>query len=308
MILAAWVLGLGLEAAIGEPRRWHPLVGFGRLAHALEQRFNHADLRILKGAVSWLILVAGVVILALLLKRGLGTWAWLIDGLALWGALGARSLAQHVQAVITPLQQGDLATARYDLSMIVSRDCAALDEVGIACATIETTLENGADAIFCSLFWFVLGSFYGFGAECVLLHRSSNTLDAMWGYKTERFLQFGRVAARADDLLNAIPARLTALSYAVIGQTRAALRCWHQQASLHDSPNAGVVMAAGAGALGIKVGGAAVYHGQLTIRPLFGCGRPPVLSDMTRALHLVAHTLIFWLLVTSGILLCQALR
>jgi adenosylcobinamide-phosphate synthase len=304
VLWAAWSLGLGLELLVGEPRRLHPLVGFGQQAYRLEAWLNQGRWRIAKGLLAWGVLVGSVVMLAYGLKLALGSWAWGMDGIALWMALGVRSLFGHVQAVITPLDQQQWPAARAALGHIVSRDCDHLDPQGIASATIETTLENGADAIFASLFWFVLGSCYGIGAECVLLHRAANTLDAMWGYRTQRFLQFGRVAARVDDALNYVPARLTALSYALLGQTRQAWQCWRSQAHQHDSPNAGVVMATGAGALNLQVGGMAVYHGQAEARPILGCGRRPYGSDVTRACQLVIRTLALWLVVSSGIILC----
>jgi adenosylcobinamide-phosphate synthase len=168
--------------------------------------------------------------------------------LALWFALGARSLFEHVRAIARPLSTGDLVAARLALSRIVSRNCTELDDTGIAKAGLESTLENGADAIFASLFFFAL-----FGGYGVLLHRLANTLDAMWGYKTVRLFHFGRIAARADDVLNFIPARLTALSYALLGHCRSAFSCWQSQAPLWDSPNAGPVMASGAGALQVSL-------------------------------------------------------
>ncbi len=151
-------------------------------------------------------------------------------------------------------------------------------------------LENGNDAIFGTLFWFAL-----LGGPGALLFRLANTLDAMWGYRTERFNLFGRFAARFDDALNWLPARLTALSYALLGKTRTAFNCWRVQAPGWDSPNAGPVMAAGAGSLGIALGGAAIYHGQEEIRPPLGQGPAPVAADLYRAITLVKRSLWLWL-------------
>lgn len=288
--LAAVLLALALDALLGEPRRWHPLVGFGRLAQALELRFNRRSNRFarMSGLLCWAVLVLPPVVLcALPLPAPADT---LFSALVLYFALGARSLAEHARAVAEPLLRGELTAARQALAMIVSRDTAALGESGVAAATCESVLENGNDAVFGALFWFVVA-----GAPGAMLFRLANTLDAMWGYRTPRLRQFGWAAARLDDLLNLIPARLTALSYALAGQCANALHCWRTQAADHDSPNAGPVMAAGAGALGLALGGPAVYHGQLEQRPALGRGRGATPADIDAALRLTRRALLLWL-------------
>ena len=234
-----------LDRLLGETRRWHPLVGFGNLAGAIERRLNRRSLP--AGIFAWLLAVAPWVALAFWLRPFA---PFVVDVVLLYFALGAQSLCEHAAAIAQPLQAGQLDEARQRVGWIVSRDTAALDESGIAKAGVESVLENGNDAIFGALFWFAL-----LGGPGALLFRLANTLDAMWGYRTERFNLFGRPAARLDDLLNWIPARLTALTYALFGKTRTALACWRAQAPGWDSPNAGPVMAAGAGSLGLALGG-----------------------------------------------------
>ncbi|HVL75619.1 MAG TPA: CobD/CbiB family cobalamin biosynthesis protein, partial [Noviherbaspirillum sp.] len=175
---------------------------------------------------------------------------------------------------------------------IVSRDTGGASEADIARAAAESTLENGNDAVFGTLFWFIVA-----GGPGALLFRLANTLDAMWGYRNARFHAFGWAAARIDDALNLIPARLTALSYALLGNTRCALACWRSQASAWSSPNAGPVMASGAGALTIVLGGPAVYDGVIEARPPLGTGAPPRASDIARAWRLVARAVALWLAV-----------
>ena len=327
-----------LDRLLGEPRRAHPLVGFGRYANWLEARFNPAQSNPMRvdparfdppalqalsataehtvgstatpaaspatsaatsarrraralGVAAWLLAVAPPVCVALVLIASLPfAWACLVHVLLLWFALGARSLTQHLEPIARALAAGDLAAARLATARIVSRDTHAADETALARAAVESALENGNDAIFGALFWFAVA-----GGPGALAFRLANTLDAMWGYRTPRYLHFGWAAARLDDIANWVPARLTALSYAACGQSRSALACWRTQAPQWDSPNAGPVMASGAGSLQLLLGGVARYHGRDEIRPVLGTGRPPVADDIGRALRLVRHSLLIWL-------------
>ncbi len=291
------VSALLLDALLGEPRRWHPLVGFGRLAAALEARFNRAPGSVFAGMFAAGLLVLPPVVLVFWLSRWLdGLMLFVLQVLGLWWALGWRSLAEHARAVALPLAASDLPQARHQVARLVSRDTAQLDAEGVAAAATESVLENGADAVFASLFWFALAGLPG-----VVLHRLVNTLDAMWGYRTPRFLYFGRAAARLDDLLGWVPARLVALTYALVGHGRGALRCWRRQASQWDSPNAGPVMAAGAGALQIRLGGPAPYHGGWRRRPVLGEGETASADSISAALRLLRRGVAVWVIVMMGI-------
>ncbi len=287
----AAIAGVALDRLLGETKYLHPLVGFGMLADALERLLNRARWQRWSGVLAWSLAVLPWVVLAMWSKR-YDFYGWLIDVVLLYLALGGRSLAEHAERVAADLAANDLPAARQHVGWIVSRDTSELDESGVAKACVESTLENGNDAVFGALFWFVL-----LGGAGAVLFRLANTLDAMWGYKTERFLRFGWAAARIDDVLNYIPARLTALSYALFGQTRRALDCWRKQAPVWESPNAGPVMSAGAGSLGLALGGAAIYHGQLEARPVLGEGRPARGEDIPRALTLMRRSVALWLTV-----------
>jgi adenosylcobinamide-phosphate synthase len=188
-----------------------------------------------------------------------------------------------------------LPNARALAARIVSRDLRDADEEAIARAAVESALENGSDAVFAPLFWLVVA-----GAPGVVLYRLANTLDAMWGYRSARFAGFGWAAARIDDVLNWIPARLTAMSYALLGHTADALRCWRTQAPQWSSPNAGPVMASGAGSLRVQLGGIARYDGIDEARPALGVGNAASADDIQRALALVSRTLWLWLAVLSA--------
>ena len=286
------VAGVALDALLGEPRRAHPLVAFGRYAGRLEQRFNAGGRGWRShGVTAWFLAVVPLTLLVTVLSW-LPYIGWLVEILALYCALGLRSLGEHVRPVAEALRGGDLDEARRRVGYLVSRETGELDDTAVARAATESVLENGSDAVFAALFWFVVA-----GAPGVVLYRLSNTLDAMWGYRNERFERFGWAAARIDDLLNYIPARLVALTYAVLGRTRLAMSCWRRQAPLWDSPNAGPVMAAGAGALGVELGGAAVYHGELHQRPQLGEGPPADADAIERGWQLVCKGVWLWLLL-----------
>ncbi|MWA35138.1 adenosylcobinamide-phosphate synthase CbiB [Burkholderia pseudomallei] len=291
------VAGCVVDKLVGEPRAAHPLVAFGRLAARLERALNTGRRGRLAGLAAWLAAVAPPVALAAWLAAAL-PWplAAALHVALLWFALGARSLAEHVAPIAAALLRRDLAAARALTARIVSRDTSAADEAALSRAAVESALENGNDAIFGALFWFAIA-----GGPGALLFRLANTLDAMWGYRTPRFARFGWAAARIDDALNWAPARLTAASYALLGDTASAWRCWRAQARHWDSPNAGPVMAAGAGSLNVVIGGPAVYHGAIEDRPVLGAGEPAAPVHVAAALSLVARTMILWLaLLVAG--------
>lgn len=291
MITATMAAALALDWLFGEPRRWHPLVGFGRVATSIE-RWLHGDAR-WRGIIALALLVAPPVLLAAWLRAREPLVAVLLDVLLLYFALGHRSLHDHARPIAAVLAAGDEAEAQRLAARIVSRDSAALEP---APAATESVLENGNDGVFGALFWFVL-----LGGPGALLFRLANTLDAMWGYRTPRYRRFGWAAARFDDLLNWPSARLTAVAYALLGRTRSALACWRTQAPHWDSPNAGPVMAAGAGSLGVSIGGPARYHGEWHERPRLGTGPAPVAADIERALHLVRRSVLLWLAVVAAL-------
>jgi len=318
--LCALLLALLLDKCFDETPRFHPLVGFGHFAHAIERWLNTAAINPeampsdpnpgwlrLKGILALLLALLPFVWLAAQLNgylSGTPLLEVLVGGFVLYVAIGWQSLLMHARAIAEPLLNEDLAQARQAVSMIVSRDAEVLDASGVAKAATESVLENGGDAVFSAIFWFFLAGIPG-----VVIFRLANTLDAMWGYKNPRFLYFGWAAARFDDLLNLIPARLTALSYALVGSTSMALRCWRLQGFTWKSPNAGPVMAAGAGALNVSLGGSATYHNGLQYRPQLGPGvsdtvsitnatgevpRTPSATSVLEACKLVNRALWLW--------------
>ncbi len=281
----------------GEPRRWHPLVGFGWLSDLVERSFYGSENvtprgRKLRGVIALMLMLVPFTAIAAALAA-LPYVGMVFSLLMLYFAIGHRSLHDHARPIATALQDGDDAKARHLTSHLVSRDSAAINPPG---AATESVLENGNDGVFGALFWFIVA-----GGAGAILYRLANTLDAMWGYRSERYVAFGWGAARFDDLLNYFPARLTALTYALLGNSRRALHCWRTQAPDWESPNAGPVMAAGAGALNLMMGGPARYRGEWHQRPVLGAGIPAVVGDIERALTLVRHGVFLWLVVLAAV-------
>jgi adenosylcobinamide-phosphate synthase len=296
MTLFSIIAAVLLDGLLGEAPRWHPLVGFGRVAHRLEEWLNRgggdgtmAARSYCAGVIAVLMAVAPPVLALWAVDRHTHLAAPLAVGI-LYLVIGHRSLHEHALAVERALRGGHLEQARRQVGAMVSRDTHDMDASRVAAATVESILENGNDALFGALFWFMLA-----GAPGALTYRLVNTLDAMWGYRIRRYREFGWAAARLDDLLNLIPSRLTALGYAAVGHAGAALRCWRLQAPSWDSPNAGPVMAAGAGALDIRLGGGAFYHGDWRERAALGEGRAAGVEDIGRARRLIGRTLLLWL-------------
>jgi adenosylcobinamide-phosphate synthase len=209
-----------------------------------------------------------------------------VTAVATWVVLGGTSLAREGAALAAELDRGDLGAARARLPGLCGRDPAALDAGGIARAGTESMAENTSDAVVAPLLWGGVGGIAG-----LLGYRAVNTLDAMVGHRSPRYLRFGWAAARLDDAANLVPARVcgllvAGLAPAVGGSAGAALRAWRRDAAAHPSPNAGPVEAAAAGALGVTLGGRTVYPHRAEERPLLGDGRPPDPVDLRRAAQL----------------------
>ncbi len=280
------LLGVAADALLGDPRRWHPVAGFGAVAAALE-RATYADRRS-AGAGHVAVLVGGAVALGVVAERlaRRPSARTLVTAAATWVVLGGASLAREGAALAGELERDDLGAARARLPTLCGRDPAALDAGGLARAAAESLAENTSDAVVAPLLWGAVA-----GVPGLLGYRAVNTLDAMVGHRSPRYRRFGWAAARLDDGANLVPARLAALlvagcAPAVGGSPRAALRAWRRDAPAHPSPNAGPVEAAAAGALGVTLGGWTVYRHGAEERPRLGTGPPPGPADLRRAVRL----------------------
>jgi len=252
------------DRIFGDPQRLHPVAGFGRVAAALE-RVLWRDSRA-AGAVHAAWLVGGVYGTARLADRH-----WLARTAMVWATLGGRSLERAASAVAHAVADGDLARARALAPALVGRDPDSLDADGLVRAAIESLAENTSDAVVAPLVWTAI-----LGAPGAVAYRAVNTLDAMVGRLDTRYARFGWASARADDIASWPGARLTALLAGLAsGEPRAAWRAALRDGPHHPSPNAGLVEAAFAGALGLRLGGRTAYAHGVEDRPVLGDGRPP---------------------------------
>lgn len=313
--ILAFILGFFLDLLVGDPC-WlpHPIRLIGSLISGLEQRLLKASEKrnnksewkkgvllvvmvlIITGCVSALILVG-----AYYVHPGFGV---LIESIMTFQILATKSLRVESMKVYKCLKQESLEAARKAVSMIVGRDTAALDEVGVARAAIETVAENTSDGVIAPMLYTALG-----GPVLGFLYKAVNTMDSMIGYKNDKYLYFGRAAAKLDDIVNYIPARISAylmiLAAFMSGKRfdgRNAFKIYKRDNRKHASPNSAQTEAVCAGALGIQLAGAASYFGKIVKKPYIGDAcRKVEAEDIKRANHLMYFTA--WL----GELLCLLL-
>ncbi|GLZ07768.1 cobalamin biosynthesis protein CobD [Actinomadura sp. NBRC 104412] len=280
------LLGMALDVVFGDPRRGHPVAAFGQVAKALERRLYKDDRG--RGALYAGVLVGGAAGVGALVERwtrGRAVWRVGSTALATWVVLGGTSLGREGLRMARVLEEGDVERGRELLSHLCARDPAGLGVDELARATVESVAENTSDAVVAPLFWGLVG-----GVPGLLAYRAANTLDSMVGYRSERYERFGWAAARLDDVLNWVPARVTGVLAVIAAGRRApdALRVLIRDGGRHPSPNAGRCEAAFAGALGVRLGGVNSYGGITERRDEMGDGRAPEVRDVRKAVRLSA--------------------
>ena len=310
MLSLAWLLlfGLALEAVLGWPdwllrRIGHPVMWIGAVISASERRLNSGSdsRRLVTGGITvaaTLILTAAI---AIAVDRALPQTVAgdMVRIVIVASLLSARSLYDHVKAVAVPLSGGDMSAARSALSHTVGRNTESLDESAVARAAIETLAENSSDGVVAPVFWGLL-----FGLPGLAIYKAVNTLDSMIGYRSERYEQFGKIAARLDDLANLVPARMTALFFLVLVPARlarnAAVIC--SDAGKHRSPNAGWPESALAACLDVRLSGPRAYDGKINDEPWVNPqGRDPLADDVSRALrYYVAAMVVLAVILAIG--------
>ncbi len=307
MVEPVALTALALDATLGWPRALyrrvgHPVGLFARIITGCETRWNRAGFEFGKrrvlGILTLVILlsVAGGSAWAVqsLLLAAFRGWGWIGVAILAWPALAQRSLFDHVRAVGERIDAGDLPDARGAVSMIVGRDTAALDEAGVARAAIESLAESFCDGVAAPLFWLIL-----LGLPGVWAYKAVNTADSLIGHREERWRAFGWAAARSDDLLNWIPARLSGLLICLAGG-----RGWRilwRDARKHASPNAGWPEAAMAGALGLRLAGPIAYDGVMHDKAWIGDGASDAGGNqIDRALAIYLRACLMLWLIAGG--------
>ena len=307
--LASILAGFGMDCLLGDPV-WalpHPVVLIGRLISASEKTLRRCfpktprgelaagavmalSIPIISAAVSFCILYFCCRIHPLLYFAACTLMCWQI--------FAARCLQQEAAKVVQCLEQEGLSAARTQVGMLVGRDTDQLSEEQVLKAAVETVAENTSDGVIAPMFWMMLG-----GPVGGFFYKAVNTMDSMTGYRNEKYLFFGRFAARLDDIVNFLPARLSALgmifSAALLGfDARGAAHIWKRDRSKHASPNAGQTESVCAGALHIRLGGPASYFGIMHDKPFLGDpDRPIERADVARSCRLMYGTSLFWLII-----------
>lgn len=293
-VVYAALCGFVIDLLLGDPA-WmpHPVVFMGRCISALEKSLRRIFPKTPKGELAGGVILAAVLPLGTLAFTGLCVWGlglvhpvlgFALQALWCWQALAAKGLRQESENVRRALDTGTLDDARKAVSRIVGRDTAALSREGVIRAAVETVAENFSDGVAAPLFYMLLG-----GAPLALCYKAINTMDSMVGYKNEKYLHFGRAAARLDDAANYLPSRLAALFWigaAVLtgANGRQAWRIWRRDRRNHASPNSAQTESACAGALGVQLAGPAYYFGEYYDKPTIGdATRPVEPRDILRA-------------------------
>lgn len=275
LFAGSMLVAMAVDAVLGWPDRLydrigHPVTWLGALIERADQEMNLASDPFWKRRLKGVLVCLGVTALAALVAQLVvwslpgGLWGAVLTGVFAWPLVAGRSLYDHVLRVAKPLARRDLQGARDAVAMIVGRDPATLDTSGVARAALESLAENASDGVVGPLFWGTL-----LGLPGIAAYKAINTMDSMIGHMSPRYRAFGWAAARLDDLVNLVPARLTALLFLAVsgGRWRHAMKVMVADAGHHRSPNAGWPEAALAGALDLRLSGPRVYDGKLSPEP-----------------------------------------
>ncbi|MFG6382143.1 MAG: adenosylcobinamide-phosphate synthase CbiB [Muribaculum sp.] len=289
VVIMPLLIGYCMDLSLGDPS-WlpHPVVGFGHMISACERHLNRGAHRVAKGAFTALGLVLSVYMAACAGLWLIAPVRWLavaVEALCIFYCLAGTTLVGEVREVFRAVDRS-VDEGRCQVARIVGRDTSSLSPQEVRIAALETLAENLSDGVIAPLFWYLV-----LGVPGMLAYKMVNTLDSMIGYRTARYREFGRFAARMDDVANYIPARITAVMMVVCAARPGLLTFVRRYGCAHASPNSGYPEAAMAGILGCRFGGAHDYFGERVEKPYIGtCDRQVDINDMTRAVRVCRLT------------------
>ncbi|GAF02086.1 adenosylcobinamide-phosphate synthase CbiB [Saccharicrinis fermentans] len=304
----ALVVGFILDKALGDPTCLpHPIVVFGNMIALADKKLNHHPYRLWKGALSSLVMVvvvylffAGLIYGAYAIHLFVGCF---VESIFVFYGIAATTLINEGKAVFGVLEKEGLEQGRRQLARIVGRDTSQIDEEHIKKATLETLAENLSDGVVAPLFWFIIG-----GVPAMMSYKMINTQDSMIGYKSDKYLYYGRFSAKLDDVVNYIPARITAFLMALFSFKKKAFRFIFWFGRAHTSPNAGYPEAALAGILDVQFGGTHVYFGKAVRKPVIGEKDRIILgSDLDKTVRNMQWVVVGMVLIGMAVLLSMHL-
>lgn len=304
ILLAVLWAGSCLDLMFGDPQSgWHPVVILGKFIGFLDRKLNRGRFLLLKGVMMTLIVLSTVwsfFYISIALASELSFYVHLIFSLlCFFFCTACRTLCREGLEVERVLQKDGIAKARVQLRRIVGRDTSQLDENGIRRAVLETLSENLSDGVIAPLFWFITG-----GISLMWLYKAVNTLDSMVGYKSEKYILFGKFAARTDDIMNYIPARITGLLMCTAFFSLKGIKFMFKYGSTQSSINAGYPESALAGILDCRLSGSAKYSGKVVEKPVIGDNERALVSeDIRRAVKVNYVTLLIFMLIFTAVVL-----
>ncbi len=293
-------IGWILDMIFGDPVRLpHPIVWFGKIISGCERRLNSGKEKELKGGICAIALIGGIFISTYWFIRMLSLWIWVkvaVESILVFYCLSGKTLIEEVRCVFHAVEMS-LEAGRRQVGRIVGRDTSELSAQEIRTAALETLAENLSDGVVAPLFWYAL-----LGVPGMLAYKMVNTLDSMIGYRTERYRQFGLVAARIDDIANFIPARITALLMVIVSGKGNLIGFVRKYGSQHASPNSGYPEAALAGIIDCRFGGPHNYFGEYVYKPFIGINhRDFTYTDVMKAIKVNRLVEICMVFIAAGI-------
>ena len=299
------LIGYMLDLILGDPEKWpHPIKIFGNLIATGERLLNKGKNRFLKGSIMTIVFGIGLYVFFFFVENFLYSinlyGGLLFSSIFIYYGLANKNLLVEGKNVFQKLNDFGLEQGRKQLSRIVGRSTEKLNENEIRIAVLESLSENLSDGVIAPLFFYAVA-----GVPGMMVYKMINTLDSMIGYKSDRYFYFGKFAARLDDVVNFIPARITAILIALVSLNKKSLKFIIKFGKMHSSPNSGFPEAALAGVLNCRFGGPNTYHGQLVMKPYIGEVDRIIKHEEFKTVWYINHsvTLLFIILIIIGTLL-----